>query len=46
MFYETCIVQNLILLKIIILIPDRWILLIDKIYEKIEILMIMINNIQ
>lgn len=43
MFYETCIVQNLILLKIIILIPDRWIVLIDKIYEKIEILMI--NNI-
>lgn len=34
MFYETCIVQNLILLKIIILIPDRWIVLIDKIYEK------------
>lgn len=45
MFYETYIVQNLILLKIIILIPDRWIVLIDKIYEKIEILMIMINNI-
>lgn len=43
MFYETYIVQNLILLKIIILIPDRWIVLIDKIYEKIEILMI--NNI-
>lgn len=43
MFYETYIVQNLILLKIIILIPDRWILLINKIYEKIEILMI--NNI-
>lgn len=45
MFYETYIVQNSILLKIIILISHRWIILANKIYEKIEILIIMINNI-
>lgn len=45
MFYETYIVQNSILLKIIILIPHRWTILANKIYEKIEILIIMINNI-